>query len=242
MAEFDPRLYGARWAEMYDEWHAGLMDDTGSVATLAELADGGPLLEFGVGTGRLAVPLAEKGLEVVGVDVSEDMLAELEKKGSTVTPVVGDMATVSLEREFAVVYIAFNSIFVLPTQQDQVRTFRNAAAHLRPGGRFVLETTVGATAKPGDTSRFRVAKIENDRLTVTAGMVDPATQFYTGTWVIFEPDGTKFYPIHGRHVTHHEMDLMAQLAGLELEHRWSDWARGTFDGDSRLHISVYRKP
>jgi SAM-dependent methyltransferase len=242
MAEFDPRLYGARWAEMYDEWHTGMMDDVGAVATLAELADGGPLLELGVGTGRLAVPLAEKGHEVVGVDVSEDMLAELEKKGSTVTAVVGDMTTVALEREFAVVYIAFNSIFVLSTQQDQVRAFRNAAAHLRPGGRFVLETVVTQNAKPGDTSRFRVAKVEPDRLTVVAGVYDPVTSYHQGTWVIFEPDGTKFYPIDGRSVTHHEMDLMAQLAGLELEHRWSDWQRGTFDGDSRLHISVYRKP
>jgi SAM-dependent methyltransferase len=242
MAEFDPRLYGARWAAMYDEWHAGLMDDTGAVSTLAELADGGPLLEFGVGTGRLAVPLAAKGLEVVGVDVSEEMLAEMEKKATTVTPVVGDMTTVRLDREFALVYIAFNSIFVLPSQQDQVQAFRNAALHLRPGGRFVLETMVAVGAKPGEGSSFRVAKVETDRLTVTAGTVDPATSFHTGTWVVFEPEGTKFYPISGRNVTHFEMDLMAQLAGLELEHRWADWQRGKFGGDSRLHISVYRKP
>jgi SAM-dependent methyltransferase len=242
MADFDPRLYGARWASLYDDFHTGLMDDAGAVAGLAALADGGPLLELGVGTGRVAVPLAEQGLEVVGVDVSEEMLAELKKKSSTVTPVVGDMTTVRLEREFAVVYIAFNSIFVLPTQEDQVRVFRNAAAHLRPGGRFVLETVVVTGAKPGDTSRFRVSSIEPDRLTVTAGLTDPATGFYNGTWVVFEPDGIKFYPIGGRSVTHHEMDLMAQLAGLELEHRWSDWQRGKFDGDSTMHVSVYRKP
>ncbi|MGH3880255.1 MAG: class I SAM-dependent methyltransferase [Actinophytocola sp.] len=241
MAEFDPRLYGARWAEQYDEFHAGMMDDDGAVATLSELADGGPLLEFGVGTGRLAVPLAEKGHDVVGVDVSEEMLAQLTKKTDAVTTVVGDMTTVRIEREFAVAYIAFNSIFVLNTQQDQVDLFRNAAAHLRPGGRFVLETAVGATAKPGDTSRFKVFKVEADRLTVTAGVVDPVTQLYTGTWVVLEPNGTKFYPIGGRHVTHGEMDLMAQLAGLELEHRWSDWQRGEFTGNSTMHISVYRK-
>src|ERR1700742_1237509 len=158
MAEFDSRLYGARWAELDDEFHAGMRDDDGAVATRAELADGGPLLEFGVGTGRLAVPLAEKGHDVVGVDVSEDMLAQLTKKTDAVTTVVGDMTTVRVEREFAVAYIAFNSIFVLNTQQDQVDLFRNAAAHLRPGGCFVLETVVVATAKPGDTSRFRVSK------------------------------------------------------------------------------------
>jgi hypothetical protein len=100
--------------------------------------------------------------------------------------------------------------------------------------------TVGA--KAGDTHRFRVAKVETDRLTVTAGVADPVTQFYTGTWVVFEPDGTKFYPISGRNVTHHEMDLMAQLAGLDLEHRWSDWKGNPFTADATLHISVYRKP
>ena len=241
MAEFDPRLYGARWAEQYDEFHSGLMDDDGAVATLAELADGGPLLEFGVGTGRLAVPLAEKGHDVVGVDISEDMLAQLTKKTDAVTTIVGDMATVRVEREFAVAYIAFNSVFVLHTQREQVQLFRNAAAHLRPGGRFVLETSVGATTKPGDTSRFRVSKVEDDRLTVTAGVIDPVTQVYTGSWIIFEPTGTRFYPISGRHVTHNEMDLMAQLAGLELEHRWCDWQRGDFTGNSTLHVSVYRK-
>ncbi len=242
MAEIDPRLYGARWAENYDEWHEGMMDDDGAVVTLAELADGGPLLEFGVGTGRLAVPLAAAGHDVVGVDVSEDMLAQLTCKSDAVTTVVGDMTTVRVEREFAVAYIAFNSIFVLPTQQAQVALFRNAAAHLRPGGRFVLETAVTVGAKAADSHRFRVAKVETDRLTVTAGVVDPVTQFYNGTWVVFEPDGTKFFPISGRNVTHHEMDLMAQLAGLELEHRWSDWKGNPFTGDATLHISVYRKP
>ncbi|MGH3762698.1 class I SAM-dependent DNA methyltransferase [Actinophytocola sp.] len=242
MAEIDPRLYGARWAEGYDEFHAGMMDDDGAVAALAELADGGPLLELGVGTGRLAVPLAEKGCEVVGVDVSDDMLAQLRKKSGTVRTVVGDMTTVRVAGEFAVAYVAFNSILVLPTQEDQVRLFRNAAAHLRPGGRFVLETVVTVNTKPGDTSRFRVAKVETDRLTVSAATIDPVTQFYNGTWIVFEPTGTRFYPIHGRGVTHAEMDLMAQLAGLELEHRWSDWKGSDFTADSTLHISIYRKP
>jgi SAM-dependent methyltransferase len=242
MVEIDPRLYGARWAENYDEWHAGMMDDDGAVAKLAELAGDGPLLEFGVGTGRLAVPLAEKGHDVVGVDVSEDMLAQLTKKTGAVTTIVGDMTTVRVDREFTVAFIAFNSILVLPTQEDQVRLFRNAAAHLGSGGRFVLETMVVVGAKPGDKGSFRVARIENDRLTVVAGMIDPVTQFHTGMWAVLEPAGTKFYPIHGRGVTHHEMDLMAQLAGLELEHRWGDWKEAPFTGSSTAHISIYRKP
>ncbi len=240
--EIDQRLYGARWAELYDEWHAGLMDDEGAVAGLAELAGDGPLLEFGVGTGRLAVPLAERGHEVVGVDISEDMLAQLTRKSGAVTTVVGDMTTVRLDREFALAYIAFNSIFALPTQEDQVRLFRNAAAHLRPGGRFVLETAVVVGTKAADAHRLRVDRVETDRLTLSAGIADPVTQSFNGTWVVLEPGGTKFYPISGRNVTHHEMDLMAQLAGLEREHRWRDWRRGEFTADATLHVSVYRKP
>ncbi|MPZ80029.1 MAG: methyltransferase domain-containing protein [Actinophytocola sp.] len=242
MAEFDPRLYGARWAERYDEWHAGMMDDDGAVAALSELAGDGPLLEFGVGTGRLAVPLAEKGHDVVGVDVSEDMLAQLAGKSDAVTTVVGDMTTVRVGREFDVAFIAFNSIFVLATQDDQVRLFRNAAAHLRPGGRFVLETAFVHGVGVADSHKLRVASVESDQLTLSAGIIDPVTQFYNGTWVELTPEGTRFYPIHGRNVTHHEMDLMAQLAGMELEHRWGDWKRGPFTAESKLHVSVYRKP
>ncbi len=242
MATFDPRLYGARWADDYDEWHTGLMDDKGAVDALSSLAGGGPVLEFGAGTGRLTVPLAERGLDVVGVDISTDMLAKLRAKSSAVTTVEADMTTVRLEREFAVAFIAFNSVFVLGTQRQQVDLFRNAAAHLRPGGRFVLETVV--IRSQGDDGRGSVAVVNvgTDSLTLAAGTVDPVTALYTGTWVVFEPNGTRFYPMDGRHVTHHEMDLMAELAGLSLEHRWSDWKGGTFDKDSKLHISIYQKP
>jgi len=243
MTTFDPRLYGARWADTYDKWHQGLMDDDGAVEALAELADGGPLLEFGAGTGRLTVPLAERGLDVVGVDISTEMLAKLTAKSSSVTTVEADMTTVRLEREFAVAFIAFNSVFVLGTQSQQVELFRNAARHLRPGGRFVLETVV-IRSQGGDAPHgmLAVVDVDTDSLTLSAGTVDPMTALYRGTWVVLEPTGTRFYPMDGRHVTHHEMDLMAELAGLSLEHRWSDWKGGTFGKDSKLHVSIYRKP
>lgn len=241
MASFDPRLYGARWADRYDEWHKGLMDDEGSVAALYELASGGPVLELGVGTGRVAVPLAERGLEVVGVDISPEMLAKLREKSSAVEAVEADMTTVTLNREFPLVYVAFNSIFVLETQEDQVRLFRNAAAHLRPGGRFVLETNVPRSAGP-DRGKLTAVEIEPDRVMLTAGKTDPVTGTHTGMWLSLEKDGVKFYPISGREVSHFEMDLMAQIAGLELESRWSNWQRAPFTAESDLHISIYRKP
>jgi SAM-dependent methyltransferase len=243
MAEFDTPMYDARWAEIYDEWHAGLMDDEGAVVALSSLADGGPVLEFGVGTGRLAVPLAARGLAVSGVDNSEDMLAKLREKpgADKVTTIVGDMTTVRVEGEFALAFIAFNSIFVLRSQREQVDLFRNAAAHLRPGGRFVLETVV-VGVKEGPNRRANVFRVEPDQVTLSAGIFDAASATYQGTLVVLGENGAKFYPISGRHVTHHEMDLMAELAGLELEHRWGDWKGAPFTSDSELHVSIYRKP
>lgn len=244
MAEFDARLYGARWADRYDEWHTGLMDDEGAVAKLAELAGDGPVLEFGVGTGRLAVPLAERGLAVTGVDVSEEMLAKLTAKpgADRVTTVVGDMTTVRVEGEFPLAFIAFNSIFVLNTQDEQLALFRNAAAHLGAGGRFVLETVVITGQKDGQNHKVNVVRIEPDQVTLSAGMFDPVAATYQGAWIVLGPTGTEFLPLSGRHVTHHEMDLMARLAGLELEHRWSDWQESPFTSAADLHVSVYRKP
>jgi SAM-dependent methyltransferase len=241
MATFDPRLYGARWAEHYDEWHKGLMDDEGAVAALADFAAGGPALEFGVGTGRLAVPLAERGVDVTGVDISPEMLAKLKEKSSAVTVVEADMATVSLEREFAVAFIAFNSIFILETQEEQVELFRNAARHLRPGGRFVLETVVVKPPSP-DQGKLSVVHVEADQVILSGGTTDPVTGNYRGTWMVVSPDGTKFYPQGGRSCTHFELDLMARLAGLEREDRWGDWKGTPFGPKSELHVSIYRKP
>ena len=241
MATFDPRLYGARWAENYDEWHKGLMDDEGAVAALADMAAGEPVLEFGVGTGRLAVPLAERGVDVTGVDISPEMLAKLKEKSAAVTVVEADMTTMALEREFAVAFIAFNSIFILETQDAQVELFRNAARHLRPGGRFVLETVV---VKPpsADQGKLSVVHVEADQVILSGGTTDPSTGNYAGMWMVVSPEGTKFYPQGGRSCTHFEMDLMAQLAGLEREDRWGDWKRTPFGPKSELHVSVYRKP
>jgi SAM-dependent methyltransferase len=237
----DPRLYGARWAGIYDEWHAGMMDDEGAVAAVADLAGDGAVLELAVGTGRLALPLARRGIPVTGVDISEEMLAELAAKpdADKVTTVVGDMTTVRVPGEFSVVLVAFSSVFVLTTLDDQVELFRNAAAHLRPGGRFVLETMF---ARGDGSSALRVDRVEADQVVLVANTTDPVTSVHTGSWMVIGPGGTTLYPISGRRTTHHELDLMARLAGLELENRWGDWHRGPFTAESRLHVSVYRKP
>jgi hypothetical protein len=158
-----------------------------------------------------------------------------------VTVVEDDMTTVSLGREFAVAFVAFNSIFVLGAQEKQVELFRNAARHLRPGGRFVLETEV---VKPlsADRGKLSVVHVGADQVMLSGGMTDPVTGIFTGTLMVVGADGTRFYPEGGRSCTHFEMDLMAQLAGLERENRWSDWKGTPFGPKSELHVSIYRKP
>ncbi len=169
------------------------------------------------------------------------MSAKLREKSSAVTVVEDDMTTVSLNREFAVAFIAFNSIFILGTQEAQVELFRNAARHLRPGGRFVSETEV---LKPpsADEGKLSVVKVGADQVMLSDGTTDSVTGTYTGTLMVVGPEGTRFYPEGGRNCTHFEMDLMAQLAGLEREDRWGDWKGTPFGPKSGLHVSIYRKP
>jgi SAM-dependent methyltransferase len=239
MGGFDARRYGADWADVYDDVHAGIVDTDATVDGLAELV--GPaaaILEYGAGTGRLAIPLAERGHDVVAVEISEPMVERLQAKpgAERLSVVVGDMTDVAVGRTFDLAFIAFNSIFALGSQDDQVRLFGNAAAHLRPGGRFALETVVPKEPQP------RIVQLDGTRVAITTGTLDSVTGVYSGTWVLVGTDGVSVRPITGRHVGHAEMDLMARLAGLELEHRWADWTRATFATDSRAHISVYRKP
>jgi SAM-dependent methyltransferase len=239
MGGFDARRYGADWADVYDEVHEGVVDTDTTVDGLAALAGpGAAILEYGAGTGRLAIPLAAGGHDVVAVEISEPMVERLRAKpgAERLTVVVGDMTDVALGRTFDLAFVAFNSIFALGSQDDQVRLFGNAAAHLRPGGRFALETVVPKDPQP------RIVQLDGTRVAITTGTLDAVTGGYSGTWVLVGTDGISVRPINGRHVGHAEMDLMARLAGLELEHRWAGWSRSPFTSTSRGHISVYRKP
>lgn len=239
MDGFDARAYGADWAAVYDDVHEGMVDTDATVAGLAELVrPAAAVLEYAAGTGRLAIPLAERGHDVVAVEISEPMLEQLRAKpgADRVTAVLGDMTTVALGRTFDLAFLAFNSILALGTQEDQVRLFANAAEHLHPGGRFALEVVVPRDPQP------RIVQLHGDRIAITAGALDAVTGLYQGTWALVGASGISVHRIAGRHVGHGEMDLMARLAGLELEHRWADWTRAPFTSDSRQHVSVYRRP
>ena len=214
-----------------------------TVDFLARLAGPGRALELAIGTGRVAVPLAARGVPVVGIDLSEPMVAQLRHKvdEDAIPVVVGDMATAQVPGEFALVYLVFNTLGNLCTQREQVECFRNAARHLGSGGRFVVELGVPSLRRlpPGQTA---VPFDVGDRHT-GFDTYDTVTQQATSHHYSHEDDGSVRYQAHHfRYVWPAECDLMAQLAGLELEQRVADWHGSEFTSESESHVSVWRKP
>jgi len=216
---------------------------TPAVDFLADLAGSGPALGFAIGTGRLGVPLQRRGIAVSGIELSPAMVARLREKASAqeLPVTVGDMATTTVPGEFTLVFLPWNSISNLKTQHEQVECFRNAARHLAPGGRFVIELWIpplrrlppGQVAVPFDISDghvgFDTYDVVNQRCT---------SHHYTRT-----ADGTVTYGKGDfRYIWPAECDLMAELAGLEFGARYADWNRAPFTADSEKHISVWRKP
>lgn len=244
MSDFDPSAYGRRVADGYDRSTWWLGSPEPAVELLAGLAGDGPVLEFGIGTGRLALPLAGRGLAVSGIDGSPQMVDALRSKpgGADIPVAVGDFAATRVEGSFALVLLAYNTVFALPDQQAQVSVFRNAAAHLAPGGRFVVEAWV---PDPGAFRRgraVRVVAVGEHEVQLEVGELFPADQRMRTAKVRLSDEGVRLLPAVHRYAWPAELDLMAELAGLSLESRWSGWDRGPFTDDSTDHVSVYRKP
>ena len=210
-----------------------------TVERLAELAGDGSVLEFAIGTGRVGVPLAARGVPVTGIELSRPMVAQLRAKvDEAALPVfVGDMATTTVPGEFSLVYLVFNTISNLLTSQEQIECFRNAARHLRAGGRFVIELWVPELPPPGSSAVVFTTEpgyIGLDTYDVAKQQViSHHFHFADGT------DATLFRSPH-RYIWPGELDLMARLAGFELESRHADWTGGEFTPSSRSHVSVYR--
>jgi SAM-dependent methyltransferase len=230
--------FGGETAARYDE-STGPYFDPAVIATtvdfLVPLASGGAL-EFAIGTGRIALPLAQRGVRVAGIDLSADMVAQLRKKpsGDEILAAIGDYATTKVEGTFSLVYLVFNSINNQTTQEAQVASFENAAAHLEPGGRFVVEVGVP------NTRRLEVFDLSDTHVGVdeldfdTQRLVSHHFNLIDGRWERFS--------IPFRSVSPAELDLMARLAGMTLSERWSGWEREPFTSESPKHVSVWQKP
>lgn len=246
MEGYDASTYGERFADVYDEWYGAVSDIAATVEVLAELAGGGPVLELGVGTGRLALPLVERGLEVHGVDASPAMLDRLRDKpgGAAVHVTTGDFADVGVEVSggFAVAFVAFNTLFNLATADAQQRCFTNVAARLRPGGAFVVEAFVpdpdAAPAGGGLTTR----SVSTDRVELQATLADLDAQTISGSTISITAEGITLRPWHIRWATPEQLDAMAAHAGLEVAHRWGGWDRSPHVSDDTRHVTVYRRP
>jgi SAM-dependent methyltransferase len=238
-SSFDERIarsYEAKWPELFEP---AMVDPV--VELLAELAGTGAALELGIGTGRIAIPLRRRGVPVHGIELSPDMVAQLRTKPGSddIGVTIGDFATTSVEGTFGLAYLVRNTIMNLTTQDEQVACFQNVAAHLDPGGCFVIEVGVPALQRlpPGETVR---------PFTLTPAHLgfegyDVATQiaFSHHYWVA---DGRlETFSAPFRYVWPSELDLMARLAGMTLRERWSDWTRAHFTSDSGQHVSVWEK-
>jgi SAM-dependent methyltransferase len=240
---FDPAAYGRHIAAAYDAVHDDLPTDA-AVGRLAALAAGGAVLELGIGTGRLALPLLERGLDVAGIEASPDMVDRLHAKprGREIPVAVGDFARTRLDRRFALVVLAFNTIFALPDQDAQVACFAGAAAHLEPGGAFVVETWVPDVGAFRRDAALRVLAVGQQRVLLEAAEIHPADQTMTTTKVALSNAGVQLIPANHRYAWPAELDLMARIAGLRREHRWENWTGASFTDTSATHISVYRAP
>jgi SAM-dependent methyltransferase len=232
-------------AARYDDDSAAMFDPAvlgPTVDRLAELADGGPALEFAVGTGRVALPLAARGIAVTGIDVSAPMLDRLRAKpgADAVTAGRGDITAARVGGGFGLVYLVFNTVMNVTTQAGQVATFRNAAAHLRPGGRFVVEVMVPALQKLAPGERLLAFAATPEHLGFDE--YDVATQRMWSHHYQFDGERVRTGSTPFRYAWPAELDLMAELGGMALEHRWADWQRSPFTGESTSHVSVWRTP
>jgi SAM-dependent methyltransferase len=234
--EWFARNYSRLWPEIF---HPDVLDQ--AVEFLAELAANGPALEFGIGTGRVALPLARRGIHVSGIELSPAMVDELQRQADApeVVASVGDFATASIDGSFKLVYLLRNTITNLTRQEEQIAAFGNAAAHLEPGGCFVVENYIPEIQRlpPGETRYVFVATTDH----VGVEEYDLAAQIAVSShWWLIDGQLKTFASPH-RYVWPSELDLMAKMAGMALRERWADWHRTPFTAGSRSHISVWEK-
>ncbi len=241
MRDFDPATYGDRMAVVYDDWFGMPEDAEAAAAFLSELTGSGPALELGIGTGRVAIPLSQKGIAVHGIDASGAMVERLRDKpgGADIPVTVGNFANVDVEGWFSLVYVVFNTFFALASQEDQVRCFENVAGRLEEGGVFVAEAFVPDFARLLAGQVTQTKRVEVDRVFLETTRYDTVAQRAYSHNIVMGEGGTKLYPVEIRYAWPSEMDLMARLAGLRLRERWGGWNREPFTASSTGHVSVY---
>ncbi len=242
--DYTEATYGDKIADIYDDrYEESFAEDTaGAVHFLQELSGDGPALELGIGTGRVALPLAESGAEVHGIESSEAMVARLKAKpgGDRISVTRGTFADFSLQSRFRLVYVVFNTFFGLLTQDEQIDSFAAVARHLTPDGVFAMQAFV-PDARRFDAQNQRVAaeSVGLDEVMLETSTHDPFAQRTDSAQVRISDSGIRVYPVRIRYAYVPELDLMARLAGLRLRERWGDWDRQPYPSRSGEHVSVW---
>lgn len=242
MDEYQESTYGDSMADVYDE----IQGDRNVQSTVNFLLPytSSRALELGIGTGRVAIPLAEQGVVVIGIDNSRAMLEQLKRKpgANKVSTILADMADVPVDGSFSLIFAVFGTFFCIGSQEGQVHCFQKVAKHLTEAGVFVLECSMPDFSAFTRNQNVRVGNMSIDRLTITATEHDPVTQRTTTQHLLATPNGIRLMPVCVRYSYPSELDLMAKIAGLELKERYGDWHRNPFTANSIRHISVYGKP
>ena len=241
MEAFDPASsFGPDVAARYDDQPRG--DEEAAATFLSALAQGRRALEFAIGTGRIALPLAARDIQVDGIELSPHMVERLRAKpgGDQVNITVGDMSVATTGHQYGLVYLVFNTIFNLLTADDQIRCFENAARHLTADGHFVVETAVPhAWIASGTSDYVHAEHVDTKTVVLDVARYDPVTQLLEENHICLTANGITMQPIVCRLITPGEMDLMARIAGMRLVDRFANWQRTAFDARSSAHVSVY---
>jgi SAM-dependent methyltransferase len=238
-ADYGDAFYNEAFAAVYDDWFPEERDDV--VDALVELAGRGPALELGIGSGRVAIPLAKRGVRVHGIDNSGAMVERLRAKpgASSIDVTVGDFADTDLGTRFPLVYVVGNTLYCLPDQDAQVRCFAGAARHLRRRGVFVVECFVPDMTWWSHDQAVQVLEVAPDRVVLEATKHNSVAQVIDGSYISLTNGDVRLFPVRLRYAWPAELDLMAALAGLRLRERWADWDGSPFDAASGHHVSIY---
>ncbi|HXM58743.1 MAG TPA: class I SAM-dependent methyltransferase [Candidatus Dormibacteraeota bacterium] len=241
MKGFGLATYGDRIVSLYDTWYAEEPDTEGTVDALTQLAGRGPVLELGIGTGRVAIPLVERGVEVHGIEASERMVERLRDKsfGGDIPVTIGDFQHVERDESYSLVFCVFSTFFCLPSQEAQLRCFANVARRLQPDGLFVVEAFVPDLARYNRRQSVSIGRIEADEVVLVTTKLDPAEQTMQMQHIVVSEHGIRLAPAEVRYAWPSELDLMARMAGLRLRARTQNWRGDQYTGKSTGHISVY---
>jgi SAM-dependent methyltransferase len=239
---YNESTYGDRVAEVYDHWYTSAPID--AIARLKELAGSGPVLELGIGTGRLAIPLSSEGIEVHGIDSSKAIVEKMSGKpgGDRIQVTIGNFAEVEVSGSYSLIYVVFNTFFCLNSQEEQVQCFANIAKRLHRGGLFLIEAFVPDVARFKNEQIIKTWRVGVNEAVLESSQHDRLNQRVRSQHIVISEAGIKLVPIQIRYAWPAELDLMARLAGMRLRERWSDWKKSPFVAANQNHISIYELP